>query len=87
MSIRETMIDLINAQCGAQGDAPIELLSLDEAIQAIINLILEKIPKEKEMPDHFDLCLLSNEDRSEEEGKINGYNQALTEMRERIKEV
>ena len=59
-------------------------MGYEEFHQAIISAIFEKMPKEKGFPNHFDLCLLSNEDRASEEGEINGFNSALAETRERI---
>ena len=51
---------------------------LDQAHQSIISAILEKIPKEKEFNEGMPFVspLI-----------IDGFNQAITEIRERIKEI
>ena len=50
---------------------------IDEAHQAIISAILEKMPKEKN--------LIIYPDKTDNATYITGYNRALAEMRERIR--
>ena len=39
-----------------------------------------RLPKEKIMPSHYDLCVLPSEDRATEEGEINGFNNCISQL-------
>lgn len=80
MNIREILGKLArdNSMCSSQLEWD---TNIAQAHQAIISAILEKIPKESMPP------LGSLEDKyGYLAGQRKGYNQALAEMRERIKE-
>ena len=59
----------------------LNMKQIDEAHQSIISAIFEKIPKELDM---WFPCTGNNHERKFYK---EGFNQALTEMRERIKEI
>ena len=66
-----------------------DLLEFAEKIELAIRSLIEKKVEglKKEGASHYDLCLLSNEDRAEEEGKVEGYNDAITQVQDLIKEI
>lgn len=60
--------------------------SIAQAKAKIEEMFGEWIGEDRNMPSHWDLCLLPSEDRATEEGEIDGYNQAIQEIRNRVKE-
>ena len=79
--IREILQNLVGVCAIADIDIQEALSAIDLAYK---KWMMEIVGDGKKMASHFDLCLLSNEDRASEEGEINGYNTAKQEIRERL---
>ncbi len=80
MSIKEILEELVKKVYAGK---EVESVSVTKAHQAIISAIFKKMPKE-----NYDTKIAPIELNNEEASAyLQGFNSALTEMRERVKEV